>query len=244
MPNPYPPPEKKKIIVFFGIPDPINKWEYYCNMAAHKDAEANGSWFCALHAVEPDRAEPYLGDSMRFRGGTEYALVLLDKASVVQSTSYPQGYNYDASIEVGRLTQEWKRTRLPEGHPPGVQGAAVVDEKDKPIPCGFCEKPAANPQGTPHCGVHGPHVSAAILHDRRLLTGGLADCPETRAESLRFAERRRVQVELDQARIAGYCTQNDLAQGARPTVTERAFKDGRILEEIPLAGQTPHYEWP
>jgi hypothetical protein len=126
--------------------------------------------------------------------------------------------------------------------PPGVQGSVVVDEKDKPVPCGFCEEPAKNPLGTPHCGVNGPHSSAAILHDRRLLTGGLVDCSETRAESLRFAERHRAQLESDRAAVAGYRTQNDLAKGVLPTVTERASREPP--EAIPLAGSTPHYEWP
>lgn len=145
--------------------------------------------------------------------------------------------------EIERARQSWiLRNQAKQSHsPPAVPEPEPKKEEPAIVLCGFCEEEATGSARYPHCG---QHANVALAHVRRLQTGGLVDCPETRSESMRFVARESAAIDAKRAALTGYCTQNDLAQGARPTVTERAFKDGRILEEIPLAGSTPHYEWP
>lgn len=159
----------------------------------------------------------------------------------LHSPRCPSLSSIDETLE--RARQSWiLRNQAEQSHsPPATPEPEPKKEEAEIVRRGFCEEEATGSTRYPHCG---HHVNVALAHVRRLQTGGLVDCPETRSESMRFVARESAAIDAKRAALTGYCTQNDLAQGARPTVTERAFKDGRILEEIPLAGQTPHYEWP
>lgn len=104
-------------------------------------------------------------------------------------------------------------------------------------PCGFCPEEGLYPEHYRHCGQHG---GAAEAHAARLTTGGLVDCPGTRIESLRFADRKRIELEASAAQIIGFRTQNDRAKGAQLAISERSTP----ADPPPAAGMTPHYEWP
>lgn len=106
-------------------------------------------------------------------------------------------------------------------------------------PCVFCEAPAIAGEGTyPACMTH---LLPAALHAARLHTGGLSDGPESRAETLRYWQARDQEARDALALLGGLRTVSDRTyQKARTSIEGLRAPQ----EPIPLAGQTPHYEWP
>lgn len=232
-------PEDQKIVVFFGVPNVrAAQTDYFCSDPSVSPWHLTG--VCRQNAME------HLAEPARRCSATEYIIVTCSALGDPRSVVYSAGYSHAAYAVLETEHQRW--TARPRSGPPyhapelPPPPATATEEDAKPVLCGFCSLPAQNPQGVPHCGVNGPHVGAAILHDRRLLTGGLVDCPETRAESLRFAEARSAETRLAYARTIEFRTTRDFAQGARPSLACRPPE--RAPEEIPLVGETPHYEWP
>jgi hypothetical protein len=107
-----------------------------------------------------------------------------------------------------------------------------------PLACSFCEYPAvASNSILSTCLQHGAALS---LHAGRMEIG-LPDCPETRAETLRFVVRDQARQALELAQSSGFRTKVDrVRQSTRSSIAESKASP----EEIPLVGTTPHYEWP
>ena len=228
---------KQKMIVFFCVHDKANQWAYFCDTEPFVEAVPNGKWVnLGLH-VAPERSAAGLTDSMRFRGGTEYALVRFQQEPVEDwVVTYPGGFNQAIAAETGRQIAEWKKT-----HPAKPAGAAPALEpkKEEEITrCGFCEEEA-----DPFLLTCKAHHSVAVTHSDRLRSGGLVDCPETRAESARFVARQCAEVASDKAALTGYRTPLDHgARAKHPSLQEQ--KLAAAPGAIASAGQTPHYEWP
>jgi hypothetical protein len=142
----------------------------------------------------------------------------------------------DYDHEVVAALRSWRER---PGGSRAAPAASPEQTEEKPAPprCGFCPEEGLYPEHYSHCGQHG---AAAEAHAGRLKTGGLVDGPESRDESRRFAEAQRVQLEILQAQLIGFRTQNDRAKGAQLAISHRPSPP----EEIPAVGTTPHYEWP
>lgn len=120
--------------------------------------------------------------------------------------------------------------------------APAEEKKAEPERCSFCENPAVvlAPNGLRTCMVH---PEALGYHAERLALGGLNDSPETRAESVRFAQAEYARKDLEDAQLCGFRTKMDLVPLAL-TVTSLTHPKPAPPEEVPLVGTTPHYEWP
>ena len=124
---------------------------------------------------------------------------------------------------------------------PAAAPEPAPEQKKEETPlilCSFCEHPAvASNSILSTCMVH---PEALTLHAGRMEIG-LVDCPETRAETVRFVVRDQAQKAEEIARGAGFRTGLDrTGQAKRTSITDRR----EPTEAIPLVGTTPHYEWP
>lgn len=140
--------------------------------------------------------------------------------------------------EIDAALKSWRER--PGGSRARLGNAAVepkpAQKKEEPPPaCWFCEKPSVSAGTFPACL---PHVLVAAYHAERMHTGGGVDCPESRAETLRFVRALDTIAAEERSAVGGFRTQSDSARA------EPAIAPSLPSEEIPAAGMTPHYEWP
>jgi hypothetical protein len=254
------PAPQKKVIVFLAVPSKIGQdcYEFWC-----KDRRTDGAtdgWHIVLTQTRLDSAclDDLLGDSARWRSGTEHLTLILhvvDNRWEIASWR-PQSPSIQASQEGLAVMAKFREDNAVPCVRPATQAPEPKKEEPEFVKCSFCEAPALTLNrmfGAVSGGdaglralAHGLHCCKehpeALAHHAERIGLGLVDCPETRAESVRFSARLRADIASRKAVLTGYRTQNDLAKGALPTVTERAEREPP--EEVPLAGQTPHYEWP
>lgn len=185
------------------------------------------------------------------RTGTQRAISLTTRFEV-WLMARPQGSTtFVGSSETHCFTQGIQGPTGPRGAsaPAGAQGAYVItaavipppaQAAPPPLTCWFCDKPNIDEDGIHRSCGSSVHAYGARIHVQRLQVGGLVDCPETRCESLRFVDAQKQARRAEIAVKVGYRTSLDNCHRARPSLSEQRS----TVEEIPLVGSTPHYEWP
>lgn len=245
---------KNKVIVFIAVPSKASgeQYEVWCNVPPPNRPELG--WHLALGSETLERAMAiYLGASMSYRNGTEFRVAVLKTSGTTWRVDKFLGSDTDAAACEGGAVLARLWADYPEflrlipapassvdSSDPAPEPLAAVEEP-APAPCWFCVEPAVGGAlgGPQICETHAP---VAVIHGARLGVGGAVDCPETREETLRFWKGRRLVGDQEAAIALGFRTRSDLPDASRISTS---LKDQKApVEEIPLVGTTPHYEWP
>lgn len=234
---------QKKIIVFVAVPRGTGVTAFWC--------EHEGKWIAVYNGPPRAAAANSLRQSATFRKGTEYAVLFLANDTLVAGLSrveYSDGYSDQAATAAAGAYDRWVGHRrhqsgddVPRVVPPPPAAPAIEqkkeDEKELEL-CSFC--PSAAIAGNSILSTCMLHAHALTLHAGRMEIG-LVDCPETRAETLRFNARAEAEQALSLARATGFRTGSDrTSQAERTSLADRKA----TTEPAPLVGTTPHYEWP
>ncbi len=229
-------PPEKKIIVFIAVPRGLAAYAFWC--------EHEGKWG-EVYNGPMAMAANLLRQSMLFRQGTEYVVLYLtsdELAAGVRKIEYSAGHSGQAATMSIGAYDRWvghRRLAISDDVPRVVPQPApeVAPEQKKEAekePCSFCPNHAI--AGNSILSTCNLHAHVLVLHAERM-EAGLIDCPETRAETLRFNARAESEQALTSARATGFRTEFDY-KAPPPWVRKTP------AEPVPLVGTTPHYEWP
>lgn len=237
---------QEKIIIFIAVPkkEHADRYDCWCNDPIPNTPARLWQQIVMSQTLDYALATVLHGATLR-RDGTSYRVAVLKKFGTAWQVDKFLGSDTPAaSCEGGRvLCSMWNENPhfLSSRWPKESDAPVPAPEPPAQPPCIFCKTPSVAGAGTfPACMTH---LHPAALHAERLHVGGAVDCFESRAETLRFWVAQNADAAFTKAQLVGFRTQMDAVPHPK-TRTSLSRPSPSTPEEIPLAGTTPHYEWP